>query len=116
MTVNYNTINSLLQKLGTNNYTKYFGFAGILAEPATRIVLAKLADMPISTDAVPADEIGVEKFMIITRLVNLEKMGLAKSEKVKSDQGYCKKYFINKRGIETVNKLIILNQTPSNCQ
>ena len=99
---------SLMEKLGSDNYTKFFHLAGIVADPVTRKVLAKLASpqSPISVDSIPIDKIGADKSVIITRLVQLEKLGLVRSDKVKSQHGYCKKYFINDKGIQIVDKLM----------
>lgn len=103
-----NIVNNLMEKLGSDDYTKFFHLAGVVADPITRKVLAKLASpqSPISIDSIPVDKIGADKPMIINRLVQLEKLGLVKSEKVKSQHGYCKKYFINDKGVEIVDKLM----------
>lgn len=108
MTMNQDLINNLIDKLGSDDYTKFFHLAGVLADPVTRKVLAKLASprSPISIDSIPIDELGETKPTIITELVQLEKIGLARSVKVKSQHGYCKKYFINAKGNEIVSKLM----------
>ncbi len=108
MTMNTNVVNNLMEKLGSDDYTKFFHLAGVVADPVTRKVLAKLASpqSPISIDSIPVDKIGATKPVIITRLVQLEKIGFVRSEKVKSQHGYCKKYFINDKGNDIVNKLM----------
>lgn len=68
MTMSPNLADNLMEKLGSDDYTKFFRLAGVIADPVTRKVLAKLASpsSPISIDSIPVDKIGAAKSAIIT--------------------------------------------------
>jgi len=98
----------ILEKLGETERTQFFHLAGVVADPITRRILAKLASnqSPISIDSIPLERLEAGKPQIVTRLVKLEKMGLVRAETVKSQNGFCKKYFINERGTDIVSKIM----------
>jgi len=98
----------ILKKLGETESTQFFHLAGVVADPITRRILAKLDSnqSPISVDSIPIEKLDAKKPQIITRLVKLEKMGLVRAETVKSQNGFCKKYFINEKGTDIVSKLM----------
>ena len=98
----------VLENMVESDRTKLFHLAGVIADPITRRIMAKLASnqSPISIDSIPLEKLDASKPQIITRLVKLEKMGLVKAEKVKSQNGFCKKYFINEKSLDIVSKLM----------
>ena len=95
----------IIGKFEGSEENQMFQFAGMLTDPLTRRILAKLASpqSPISVDSVPASELDADKGSIISRLSKLESAGLLNSEKVKAENGFCKKYFINENGKNLVS-------------
>lgn len=98
----------ILEGLDETERKQLFHLAGIIADPITRRILAKLSSQqsPISVDSIPLEKLDASKPQVVTRLTKLEKMGWVKSEKVKSQNGFCKKYFINEKGQTIVSKLM----------
>ena len=98
-------IATVIEKLQEEDERQMFQLAGMLTDPLTRRIMAKLASprSPISTDSMPLKLDG-EKGAIISRLSKLERVGLLTSEKVKAEGGFCKKYFINEKGKSLVSK------------
>ena len=93
-------IEMILGKLPEAERNEVFQFAGMLTDPLTRRIMAKLASLqsPISTDSVPVGKLEGDKGTVISRLSNLERVGLVRSEKTPAENGFCKKYFINEKG------------------
>lgn len=97
---------TVTEKLQEGDERQMFQLAGMLTDPLTRRIMAKLASpqSPISTDSVPTTKLDGDKGAIISRLSKLERVGLLTSEKVKAEGGFCKKYFINPKGKSLVSK------------
>ena len=98
-------IEAILGKFQGSEESEIFQFAGMLTDPLTRRIMAKLTspNSPISVDSIPTTILGADKGAVISRLYKLEKTGLLRSEKVKADGGFCKKYFINENGKKLVS-------------
>lgn len=103
--VTMNNIEKIIGKFNGLEERQIFQFAGMLTDPLTRRILAKLASpqSPISVDSVPTSKLGADKGAVISRLSKLENVGLLSSEKVKAENGFCKKYFINENGKSLVS-------------
>ena len=73
---------------------------GMLTEPLTRRIMAKLASKhsPIAANDVPTDLLKASKPQIISRLSRLERFGLVRSERKTVSAGFCKEYRINDSG------------------
>lgn len=98
----------ILEGMDETKRAQLFDLAGVMADPLTRRILAKLSSKgsPISVDSVPTDKLQGKRSNVITRLVTLEKKGFVKSSKVTSQNGFCKKYFINEKAIPLVEQLM----------
>jgi len=105
--MNSDITTDIMGKLGDSS-VDFFSLAGILADPLTRKILAKLNSngSPISIDAVPVDKLDADRPSIINRLITLDKVGFVNSVKVPSTKGFCKKYIINDKGTMIVNLLM----------
>lgn len=95
---------SSMDKLDDDDERRVFRLAGMLTEPLTRKIMARLASpqSPISVDSIPKG-LG-DRGAVISRLTRLELAGLLRSESVKAENGFCKKYFINDKGRDLVSK------------
>lgn len=94
---------SSLEKLSDADERRAFELAGMLVDPLTRGIMARLAGQgPVSADGVPEGPGG--RGAVISRLARLERAGLLESEKAKAEDGFCKKYFINEKGKEIVSR------------
>ena len=98
-------IEKIIGKFHGSEESQMFQFAGMLTDPLTRKIMAKLASpqSPISVDSIPTTKLEADKGAVISRLSKLEKIGLLRSEKVKAEDGFCKKYFINENGKKLVS-------------
>lgn len=96
---------SAIEKLGDSDERRVFKLAGMLADPLTRRIMAKLASPqgPISVDGIPK-ELNGDRGATISRLSRLEQAGLLRSEKVSAGSRFCKKYIINDNGRDPVSK------------
>ena len=96
---------SAIEKLADNDERQVFQLAGMLTDPLTRRIMAKLArpQSPISVDSIPRVLKG-DRGAVISRLSRLEQAGLLRAEKVRAENGFCKKYFINENGKALVSK------------
>lgn len=94
--------------MSESDRTQLFHLAGVIADPVTRRIMAKLASKqsPISIDSIPLEKLDANKPQVVSRLVKLERLGLIRAEKVKSQNGFCNKYFINEKGSGIVSKLM----------
>jgi len=92
-------------KLEDKEEGQMFQLAGILADPLTRKIMAKLASShgPIATNDVPTAGLG-DKGAIIVRLNRIESAGVAQSQKVHINNGFCKRYSLNDKGRKYVSK------------
>ncbi len=99
-----NNIEKIIEKFEGSEERQMFQFAGMLTDPLTRKIMAKLASpqSPISVDSIPT-KLDADKGAVISRLSKLERVGLLSSEKVKAENGFCKKYFINEKGKNLVS-------------
>ena len=97
----------VLNGLEESKRASLFHLAGVIAEPLTRRILAKLNSphSPIAIDAIPITELRGGKPQIISRLIKLEQLGLVRSDKIRAENGYCKKYFINSETKDLVSML-----------
>ncbi len=93
-------LDAIFEKFQDSEEREIFQFAGMLTDPLTRRIMAKLASpqSPISTDSIPTTKLNGDKGAVISRLSKLERTGLLTSEKIKAEGGFCKKYFINEKG------------------
>ena len=98
----------ILEGIDEPKRAQLFDLAGVMADPITRRILAKLSSKgsPIAVDSVPEDKLQARKSQVITRLVNLERKGFVRSSKVTSQNGFCKKYFINDKAVPLVAQLM----------
>ena len=98
----------ILDNMTDSENKEFFYFAGILARPITQSVLKYLsAPKCIRTDDIPITFLATKQ-QIISRLIDLEKFGIAKSEKAKTKDGYCKKYWLSEKGSDLVHKIMNL--------
>ena len=86
----------------------YLKMAGVISDPLTRKILAKLSSKhsPINTNAIPIDKLNAKKLQIINRLARLENVNLVTSELIKSDNGYCRRYTANDNGKSIAKQLL----------
>lgn len=98
----------ILEGLNKEKQAQFFDLAGIMTDPITRRILAKLSSKgsPISVDSIPVDKLQAKKAQVVTRLINLEKKGFVTSSKVASQNGFCKKFFINEKAKPLVEQLM----------
>ena len=96
----------VIETMTDSNSSKLFHMSGVLADPETRKIMKHLA-LPtcIHTDSIP-DSLDISKSHIISRLITLEKIGITNSEKEKTKNGFCKKYWLSEKGSNLTNKLI----------
>ena len=78
----------------------YFRMAGVLSDPLTRKILAKLASphSAIDTNAIPTEKLHAKKIQIVNRLSRLEKVNLVTSKLIHSDNIHYTKYEVNPNG------------------
>ena len=101
-----NPVNEILGNLNEVQRGKALEFAGALADPLTRRILAKLTSKhsPISVDNIPTQLLGAQRPEVISRLSRLERYGLVSSNNMTKDGTVHRRYEINDAGKELVHK------------
>ena len=99
-------VGEILGKLPGGSEKEIFRLAGMLTDPLTRDILAKLDSKhsPILTNDIPTGLLRAEKGKIMSRLYKLHKIGLLTSTPMKKGDGFCKEYAINEHGSSLVRK------------
>ena len=98
----------ILEGIDEAKRAQLFDLAGVMTDPITRRILAKLSSggSPIAVDSVPTDKLQAKKSQVVSRLLNLEKKGFVRSSKVTAQNGFCKKFFINEKAVPLVAQLM----------
>ena len=101
-----NSVNEILGNLNEVQRGKTLEFAGALADPLTRRILAKLASnhSPISVDNIPTNLLNAQRPEIISRLSRLERYGLVSSNNITKNGTVHRRYEVNKTGKDLVHK------------
>ena len=97
---------SAIDKLDDQEMNATMRSLGMLTDPTTRKIMAKLASKhsPIAVNRVPVDKIGASRPQIISRLCLLENCGYVTSTKEMDGDSFYKIYRISKLGSKFVDK------------